>query len=291
MAAGAITNALFDAWSRQQELPLWKALSRLEPEQIVAMLDFRYVEHLLTADEALSILRASAPGREARIAEMGERGLPCYHTTWIGSGTDELLAQIESVRAERGITTFKVKVGGDIAHDHERLSAIRERFGETVNLFVDANQVWSVPEAIEWMRALAEFRIGWIEEPTAPDLIDGHRAIREALAPLGMGPPENILIMLVAAKYGVPICPHAGGSGLDELVPHLAAFNYVCCAPTLERVIVEQVGFCADYFIAPSSVRDGRVSAPDSAGYIVGMRPDALAAHAYPDGSAWRARP
>ncbi|MFW6288587.1 MAG: enolase C-terminal domain-like protein [Spirochaetota bacterium] len=325
MAAGAITNAVFDAWSRQQDLPLWKALSRLEPEQIVAMLDFRYLEHLLTADEALAILRANAETREGRIAEIEERGLPCYHTTWIGSGTEELLAQIESIRASRGISAFKVKVGSDIAHDHERLSAIRERFGDSIDLFVDANQVWSVPAAIEWMRALAEYRITWIEEPTAPDQIEGHRRIREALAASGievvtgencpnshvaaqfiaggavdrfqidacrvMGPPENIVIMLVAAKYGIPICPHAGGSGLDELVPHLAAFNYVCCAPTLDRVIVEQVGFCADFFVAPSEVRDGRVAAPRSPGYIVGMRPDALLAHEYPDGSAWRAAP
>lgn len=321
MAAGAIANAVFDAWAKRQGLPLWEALARLEPEEIVAMLDMRYVEHLLTRDEALEILRRNEPGRGERVQEVKERGLPCYHTTWIGSGTAELLEQIEDVRRERGIATFKVKVGGDLGHDRERLAAIRDRFADEVELLVDANQVWSVPQAIEWMEALAEYRIGWIEEPTAPDLVDGHRRIREALAPAGIevvtgencpnahvatqfiagdavdrfqidacrvaGPAENILIMLVAAKHGVPVCPHAGGSGLDELVPHLAAFNYVCCSPTLERVLVEQVGFCADFFVAPSTVAGGRVAAPSVPGYVVGMTDEARRTYAYPSGSAW----
>ncbi len=322
MAAGAIANAVFDAWAKRRGLPLWEALVALEPEDIVAMLDFRYVEHLLSREEALAILRRNAGSRDERVAELKERGLPCYHTTWIGSSTSELLEQIEGVRADRGVTTFKVKVGRDLAHDRERLAAIRERFGDEIGLFVDANQVWSVPQAIEWMEALADYGIGWIEEPTAPDLVDGHRAIREALAPSGVdvvtgencpnaqvaaqfiaggavdrfqidacrviGPAENILIMLVAAKYGVPVCPHAGGSGLDELVPHLAGFNYAWCSPSLDRVLVEQVGFCADFFVAPSRVAGGRVAAPSQPGYIVGMTDEARAVYAYPSGSAWR---
>ncbi|MFW5742378.1 MAG: enolase C-terminal domain-like protein [Spirochaetota bacterium] len=321
MAAGAIANAVFDAWAKRQGLPLWEALVRLEPEQIVEMLDFRYVEHLLTRDEALTILSRNAPTRGGRVQELKDRGLPCYHTTWIGSSTAELLDQIEGVRRERGITTFKVKVGSDLRYDRERLAAIRERFGEEIGLLVDANQVWSVPQAIEWMEALADYRVGWIEEPTAPDLVDGHRLIREALASLSIevvtgencpnaqlaaqliaggavdrfqidacrviGPAENILIMLIAAKHSVPVCPHAGGSGLDELVPHLSAFNYACCSPTLERVLVEQVGFCADFFVAPSTVRDGRVAAPSVPGYIVGMTDEARRTCAYPSGSAW----
>jgi len=322
MAAGAIANALFDAWSRAQGLPLWKALALLSPEQTVDMLDFRYVEHLLSRGEAIALLSEHADGRERRVRELEADGLPCYHTTWIGSETAELLDQIETVRDRRGISTFKVKVGRELGHDHARLSAIRDRFGDGIDLLVDANQVWSVPEAIEWMHALADHRPAWIEEPTAPDQIDGHRRIRDALAVDGIevvtgencpnshvaaqfiaggavdrfqidacrviGPPENILIMLVAAKYGVPVCPHAGGSGLDELVPHLAAYNYVACAPTRERVIVEQVGFCSDYFLEPSRVRDGRVLVPEAPGYIVGMREEAIARNRFPDGSAWR---
>lgn len=321
MAGGAIANALYDLWAKQQQLPLWQALCALSPEEIVRMIDLRYVEHLLSRDEALGILRAAESGRESRIREVERDGLPCYHTTWIGSGTEELLEEIDAVRRERGITTFKVKVGRELAHDRERLAAIRSRFGNDVEILTDANQIWSVGEAIDWMRALAEFNVRWIEEPTAPDQVDGHRRIREALAGSGvevvtgencpnshvaaqfiaggavdrfqidacrvMGPPENIAIMLVAAKYGVPICPHAGGSGLDELVPHLAAFNYACCAPSAKRVMVEQVGFCSEFFASPSRVREGRVRMPTEPGYIVGMTAEALSRNSYPDGAAW----
>ncbi len=321
MAAGAITNAIFDLWAKQRRLPLWKALAALTPEQITAMLDFRYVDHLLSREEALEILRDRVEGRAERVRELESQGLPCYHTTWIGSGTGELLDQIEEVRARRGITTFKVKVGRDLTHDRERLGAIRRRFGDDLVLLTDANQVWTVGEAIEWMRALEEYGIGWIEEPTAPDQVDGHRRIREGLARTGievvtgencpnshlaaqfiagravdrfqidacrvMGPPENILIMLVAAKHGVPVCPHAGGSGLDELVPHLAAFNHACVTPDPDRIIVEQVGFCADFFSSPAVVREGRVAAPGEPGYLVGMKPEAAARYRFPDGPEW----
>ena len=323
MAAGAIGNAIFDAWARAQGLPLWKALARMEPERIVSMLDFRYVEHLLEPAEALEILREHRDGREARIGELEDHGLPCYHTTWIGSGTEDLLEQIDQVRSQRGITTFKLKVGRDLEHDRERLRAVRARFGDAIDLLVDANQVWSVGEAISWMQSLAEFDIGWIEEPTAPDQIQGHRLIREELAGLGidvvtgencpnshvagqfisegavdrfqmdacrvLGPPENILIMLVAAKYGVPVCPHAGGSGLDELVPHLSAFNFAAVAPELEGVLVEQVGFCAEYFASPSVVRDGRVRMPAEPGYVQDFVPGVRERFTYPNGSVWAA--
>ena len=324
MAAGAIANAIFDLWAKQQGLPLWKALARRSPEQIVDMLDFRYVEHLLSREAARELLEVRADGREDRIRELETNGLPCYHTTWISARTDDLLDQIASVREKRGITTFKVKVGRELRHDHERLAAIRSRFGKSVRLYTDANQIWTVHEAIAWMRALEEYEIGWIEEPTAPDLVDGHRRIREGLAGTGIevvtgencpnahvaaqfiaggavdrfqidacrviGPPENILIMLVAAAHGVPVCPHAGGSGLDELVPHLSAFNYVCCAPSLDRVVVEQVGFCADFFDAPAVVRDGRVAVPATPGYLVGMKPEAQRTYRFPDGDAWKDR-
>ena len=321
MAAGAIANALFDLWARSRGLPLWEALASLPPEAIVAMLDFRYVDHLLSPTEAVDLLSRSVPGRADRIAALKTNGLPAYHTTWIGSGTEDLLAEIDRTRSARGIRAFKLKVGRNLEHDRSRLAAVRERFGDEIDVMVDANQVWSVDQAIMWMRSLSEFGITWIEEPTAPDLVDGHAKIREALADTGihvvtgencpnshvaaqliasgavdrfqidacrvLGPPEVILILLVAAKYGVAICPHAGGSGLDEMVPHLAAFNEVCVAPGNPDVIVEQVGFCRDYFEQPAEVRDGRVRMPAAPGYIVDMKPDARARFAYPDGPAW----
>jgi L-fuconate dehydratase len=321
MAAGAIANGLYDHWARAQGMPLWKALAALEPEQIVGMLDFRYVEHLVSREEALELLRANRSGRDARIRELEADGLPCYHTTWIGSGTHELLEQIDAVRRERGISTFKLKVGSSLAHDRERLAAVRRRFGSDISLLVDANQVWGVEQAIEWMRDLSEFDIGWIEEPTAPDHVQAHRRIREGLSGTGIhvvtgencpnshvaaqfiseravdrfqidacrviGPAENTLIMLVAAKHDVPICPHAGGSGLDELVGHLSAFNYVAVAPTLEDVLVEQVGFCADYFMSPSVVSGGRLRMPQEPGYVQGIEPSVRERYRFPQGSEW----
>ncbi len=320
MAAGAIANALFDLWARSAGLPLWRLLCALEPRQVVDMIDFRYVEHLLTRDEALSILERNHDGAEVRVGELVTHGLPCYHTTWIGSTPESLIEEITRVRDERGISSFKLKVGGDLEFDRTRLALVRSRFGDTLQLFTDANQVWSVPQAIDWMTRLSEYGVAWIEEPTAPDLIDGHRRIRDALCSRGIdivtgencpnshvagqliaggavdrfqidacrviGPVENMLIMLIAAKYGVPICPHAGGSGLDELVPHLAAWNYACATPTQERVIVEQVGFCASYFTAPSVVQDGRVRMPTEPGYIVGMTDDARARYRVDDSRA-----
>lgn len=321
MGAGALANAIFDLWAKRRGRPLWQALSALSPDEIVAMLDFRYVEHVLTINEAREILAKGVADRSKRITRLKEDGLPCYHTTWIGSSVDDLLNEIESVRAARGVSAFKLKIGRELEHDRMRLKAVREHFGDQIDVLVDANQVWSVPQAIEWMRSLAEFAITWIEEPTAPDLIDGHAQIRSALKESGIhvvtgencpnshvaaqliaggavdrfqidacrviGPPEVILIMLVAAKYGVAICPHAGGSGLDELVPHLAAFNEVCIASGNPDVIVEQVGFCRDYFPFPSVVSDGRVHMPSEPGYIVDMKPETRAQFAYPDGPAW----
>lgn len=323
MAAGAIANALFDLWAKLEEKPLWQVLATAETEALLSMLSFRYVEHLLSRDEARAILDARREGLDSRIEELSGGGLPSYFTTWIGTGVDALLDQIAEVRAERGVTTFKIKVGRELSHDVTRCRAIRQRFGNEITLLTDANQVFSVSKAIEWLSALADHDVTWIEEPLAPDLIDGHAAVRRGLSPLGihvvtgencpnshvaaqfiaggavdrfqidacrvMGPPENLLIMLVAAKHGVPICPHAGGSGLDELVPHLAAWNYARCAPSLDNVVVEQVGFCSEYFTSRSRVSGGRILVPREPGYIVGMKDEARKRFAYPDGPAWQA--
>jgi L-fuconate dehydratase len=321
MAAGALINAVFDLWAKAEEKPLWELLSDCAPELIVSMLDFRYVEHLIDRTDALSILRENRGGIENRKKLLHEKGLPCYYTTWIGTTTASLIEQIEEVRQRDGIDTFKVKVGVSLEQDRSRLSALRERFGDNISLLADANQVWSVPQAIDWMKALAEYDVGWIEEPVAPDLIDGHRLIREELKSFGievvsgencpnshvagqfmaskaidrfqpdtcrvLGPPEILLILLLAQKYGVPACPHAGGSGLDELVPHLSAWNFLCCRPTLERTLVEHVGFCSRFFVAPSRVSAGRLTVPEQPGYLVGMRRDAIREYRFPDGPAW----
>ena len=321
MAGGAIMNALFDLWAKLEGKPLWRVLTELDPETVAAMIDFRYVEHVLTPTEAVEILKRARTGRESRISALESEGLPCYFTTWIGASTEELMNQIESIRRDRGIHRFKLKVGSSIEHDVERLKSIRDRFGDGIEVYTDANQVWSVPRAIDWMRRLAECDVRWIEEPTAPDSIDGHRMIRESLSEIGidvvtgencpnphlaaqlitgravdrfqvdacrmMGPSDVMLVMLIAAKYNVPVCPHAGGSGLDELVPHLAAWNYASCASSLEGVVVEQVGFCSHFFESPSVVKAGRIAVPVSPGYLVGMKREAREKYSFPDGPEW----
>jgi L-fuconate dehydratase len=321
MAAGAIANAVFDLWAKLEGKPLWQVLAGAETDMLLNMMSFRYVSHLLSPQEAREILDLGREGLQQRITELASGGLPCYYTTWIGTTTEDLLEQIHNVKETRGITTFKMKVGRDLEMDVSRCRAVRERFGDSISILTDANQVFSVRDACEWMGELAEFDIGWIEEPLAPDLVDGHRLVRESLAPLGidvvtgencpnshvagefissaavsrfqidacrvMGPPENMLIMLIAAKYGVPVCPHAGGSGLDELVPHLSAWNYARCARNFDRVVVEQVGFCSQYFLSPSVVSGGRIRAPMEPGYIVGMQEEARRRFAFPQGPAW----
>ena len=323
MAGGAIMNAAFDLWAKLEGKPLWRALADLDPAEIVHMIDFRYVDHAITREEAHSILKREESAKEARIDILLENGLPCYFTTWIGTETSDLVKQIGTVRSERGISAFKLKVGSDISRDRDRLEAIRGEFGSNVSLLVDANQVWSVDQAVKWMRNLAEYEITWIEEPTAPDSVDGHRLIREGLSDVGievvtgencpnpqvatqlianhavdryqidacrmMGVSDCLLVYLVAAKYGVPVCPHAGGSGLDELVPHLAAWNFVSCAPTEDRVVVKQVGFCSEYFLQPSKVTDGMISIPRLPGYLVGMKESAKEHYSFPSGPAWNA--
>jgi len=210
----------------------------------------------------------------------------------------------------------------NLKEDQLKLEKIRKHFNNDIEILTDANQKWSVSEAIHWMKSISEFNIGWIEEPVAPDLIDGHKIIKEELEYLGIdvvtgencpnshiagqllsqhavsrfqidacrviGPLDNIIIMLLAAKYKIPICPHAGGSGLDELVPHLAAWNYICCNPSLEKVKVEQVGFCSHHFSAPSVVENGKIILPTNPGYIVGMKEESLIKYKYPFGEIWK---
>lgn len=321
MAAGALANALFDLVAKRHGVPLWKLLLSLSPQETIRLVDFRYVEHLLTPSEAEDVLAREFDGRAARTRALEDSGLPCYFTTWIGTDATSLVDQIRETIATKGIRHFKVKVGADPVADAGKLAAIRDAFSDSISLFVDANQVWSPPQAVEWMIGLADYGVRWIEEPTAPDSIDGHRYVRDRLRPLGidvvtgencpnshvaaqficsgavdrfqidacrvLGPAENILIMLIAKKYGIPICPHAGGSGLDELVPHLSAWNAIALDAGSETAITEHVALCSRHFLCPSHVSDGRLQLPVDPGYIVGMTDEAILAYRYPDGPAW----
>lgn len=322
MAAGAIANALFDLFAKRHRAPLWKFLLSLSPEQTTALIDFRYVEHLLTEQEAAEMLRALEPRRVEREELLKKNGLDCYFTTWIGTNPDLLVAQMNEVITTKGIRRFKVKVGTSLEKDKAKLTVIRRAFKNTVELYVDANQVWSAPQAVRWMEHLSEFGIGWIEEPTAPDSVDGHKYVRERLAPLGidvvtgencpnshvaghfissgavdrfqidacrvLGPAENLLIMLLAKKFGVPVCPHAGGSGLDELVPHLSAWNVIALDAGSPKAITEHVALCSHCFENPSRVLNGRLQLPEGAGYLADMKPEAIKNYGFPDGDLWR---
>ena len=322
MAAGGLVNAVWDLAARRAGQPLWRLLAALSPEQLVAQIDWRYLRDALTPDEALDLLRDAAKGRAEREQILLDEGYPAYTTTpgWLGYD-DEKLARLCAEAVDDGYRLIKLKVGANLADDVRRLAIARRAVGPDVRLAVDANQIWGVPDAIGWMRELAPFDPYWIEEPTSPDDILGHAAIRAALAPVKVatgehahnavmfkqllqagavdvvqidacrvgGVNENLAILLLAAKFGVPVCPHAGGVGLCELVQHLAMFDFVAVSGTTEDRAIEYVDHLHDHFTAPVRIENGRYVAPRTAGMSAEMRPETLAAYRYPDGPEWAA--
>jgi len=321
LATAAIVNAVWDLYAKREGKPLWKLLVDMTPEEIVRCVPFRYLTDALTPDEALAILRRNAPTKTAREAEMARIGFPAYTTSagWLGYPDDKLRALCrESIAA--GWTHFKIKVGADAADDLRRAAIIREEIGDRT-LMMDANQVWDVDEAITRMRDLARFNPHWIEEPTSPDDVLGHAAIARAVAPIGVatgehcqnrvifkqllqakaisfcqvdaarlgGVNEVLAVLLMAAKFGVPVCPHAGGVGLCELVQHLSIFDYLCVGASLENRVLEYVDHLHEHFKAPVVMRNGRYMPPGSPGYSAEMWPQSLAEYAFPDDTAWRA--
>ena len=322
MAAGALVNATWDLLARQGGKPLWKLLADMTPEQLVACIDFRYIDDALDPDEALAILRRQAPGRADREARMLREGFPAYTTSagWLGYAEDTLPARATAAMRQ-GFTHLKLKVGADPATDLRRARILRRAIGPQARLLLDANQVWGVEQAIESMGALAEVEPWWIEEPTSPDDILGHRRVREAIRPIGVATGEHVqnrvvfkqllqveaidfcqidacrlagvnevlAVLLLAARYGVPVCPHAGGVGLCEYVQHLAIFDYIAVAASLENRVCEYVDHLHEHFVDPVRIENGRYLAPARPGYSIEMRPESLAAFAYPGGPTWRA--
>jgi L-fuconate dehydratase len=321
LATGALVNAVWDLWAKIERKPLWKLLADLTPEALVGCIDFRYIEDALTPDEAVAMLRERAPGRAAREAEMRRDGYPAYTTSagWLGYSDDEIRRLCrEGVAA--GWSHFKIKVGADLADDLRRAALVRREIGPERKLMMDANQRWGVDEAIAWTRELARFDPWWIEEPTSPDDVLGHAAIARAVAPIGVatgeqcqnrvifkqlmqagairfcqidacrlgGVNEVLAVLLLAAKFGVPVCPHAGGVGLCEYVQHLAILDYIAVSGSLEHRIVEYVDHLHEHFVDPVVVRDGRYRAPALPGYSITMKPGSLRRYAFPDGAAWR---
>ncbi|MFD6756991.1 enolase C-terminal domain-like protein [Micromonospora gifhornensis] len=322
MAAGGLVNAVWDLAARRAGQPLWKLLADLTPEQLVAQVNFRYLRDALTEQEAVALLRAAADGRAERERILRAEGYPAYTTTpgWLGYD-DEKLARLCREAVDAGYRLIKLKVGGNLADDIRRMGIARQAVGPHVRIAVDANQVWGVPEAIEWMRELAVFDPYWIEEPTSPDDVLGHAAVRAALAPVKVatgehvhnavmfkqllqadavdvvqidacrvaGVNENLAILLLAAKFGVPVCPHAGGVGLCELVQHLAMFDFVALSGSTDERAIEYVDHLHEHFVDPVRISDGRYLAPTAPGMSAQLVPAALADYRYPDGPEWAA--
>jgi L-fuconate dehydratase len=321
MAVGGIVNAAWDLAARRAGKPLWKLLSDLSPEQLVSLVDFRYLSDALTPDEALEILRAAEPGRAEREAQLRERGYQAYTTTpgWLGYADDKLV-RLSREAVEQGFDMIKLKVGGSVEDDRRRLALAREAVGDGVRIAIDANQVWDRDQAIEWVRALQEFDPYWIEEPTAPDDVLAHAAIRRGVAPVKVatgehghgrvlfkqllqaeaidvlqldatrvgGVNENLAILLLAARFGVPVCPHAGGVGLCEMVQHLAMFDFVAVSGTWEDRAIEHVDHLHEHFVDPVVLRGSRYAAPEAPGAGARMHAASLDAHEFPDGEVWR---
>jgi len=322
LATAALVNAVWDLYAKLERKPLWKLLADMSPEQLVACIDFRYIDDALTPDEAVDLLRRNAPTREQRTAEMVRYGFPAYTTSagWLGY-SDTKIVTLARAAMDAGFTHLKLKVGGDPKSDLRRARTLREAIGPEGHLMLDANQVWSVGQAIDAVRALAEVKPWWIEEPTSPDDVLGHRRIREAIAPIGVATGEHVqnrvmfkqfmqagaidfcqidscrlggvnevlAVLILAAKFGIPVCPHAGGVGLCEYVQHLAIFDYIAVGASLENRVCEYVDHLHEHFLDPVRVRDGRYMAPTLPGYSAEMRSESLSVYGFPDGEAWRA--
>jgi L-fuconate dehydratase len=321
LATAAVVNAVWDLFAKRAGKPLWRLLVEMSPAQIVDLVDFRYMSDALRPEEAVAMLERLEPTRGARIDELVRDGYPAYTTSvgWLGYDDAKIRRLCREALAD-GWSMFKLKVGADVEDDIRRMRIVREEIGPDRRLAVDANQRWDVDQAIDWMARLAPFDPYWIEEPTSPDDILGHAAIARRVAPILVatgehvhnrimfkqllqaqaigicqidacrlgGVNEVIAVLLLAARFGVPVCPHAGGVGLCELVQHLSAFDYVAVSGSLDGRVIEYVDHLHQHFLDPVVIREGRYELPRLPGYSAQMRPESLARYVFPDGAEWR---
>lgn len=323
MAVSAIMNAVWDMWARAEGKPVWRLLVEMDPEEFVGCADLRYVEDVLTRDEALAIVERNIATRDRRIRYLQENGYPAYTMSagWLGYG-DAKVRKLCLKAVSQGFRHIKLKVGANVDDDIRRLKSIRETVGDDIILMVDANQAWEVNEAIEWMRQLAPFRPWFIEEPTSPDDVIGHKKIKDAIGEIQVatgehcpnrilfkqfiasdaidvvqidacrlaGLNETLTVLLLAAKFGKPVCPHAGGVGLCEYVQHLSMIDYVMISAEIGDRVIEYVDHLHEHFEDPCVVRNGAYLPPAAPGFSVRMREQSVADYEYPDGAQWRAR-
>jgi L-fuconate dehydratase len=312
LAVGAVVNAVWDLWAKEAGKPVWRLVAEMSPEEIVRIVDFRYLTDVLTPDEALAILRKAEAGKAERIATLEREGYACYTTSagWLGY-SDEKLRRLCEEAVDAGFSHIKMKVGRDLADDIRRLTIAREVIGPDRYLMIDANQVWEVGQAIDWLKELAFTKPFFIEEPTSPDDIAGHRKIREAVAPIKVatgemcqnrimfkqfiaegaidvvqidscrmgGLNEVLSVLLIAAKYGLPVWPHAGGVGLCEYVQHLSMIDYVAVSGTKEGRVIEYVDHLHEHFIEPCEIRNAAYMPPKLPGFSVEMKTASIAAY------------
>ncbi|MDQ1596056.1 MAG: L-fuconate dehydratase [Arthrobacter pascens] len=320
MACGALVSALWDIRARRENKPLWLLLSEMSPEELVAAVDFTHIRDALSPEEALEILRAGEEGKAARIAELKADGFPAYTTSpgWLGY-SDEKLVRLSREAAADGFSMIKLKVGGDINDDRRRMALAREAVGD-LPIAIDANQRWEVSEAVEWVNQLSEFNPYWIEEPTSTDDILGHADIRRGVSPIRVatgeavasrivfkqllqagaidvlqldstrvgGVNENIANLLLAAKFGVPVCPHAGGVGLCELVQHFSFFDYAAVSRSQEGRMIEYVDHLHEHFAEPVEIVNGRYAAPALPGTGAEMFSASRTRWEFPGGAGWQ---
>jgi len=321
LASAALINAVWDLYAKVEGKPLWKLLADMTPEQLVSCIDFRYLSDALTPEEALDILERKAPTRAAREAEMLRTGYPAYTTSagWLGYSDEKLRTLCREVVAA-GWSHVKMKVGQRIEDDVRRARIVREEIGPDRHLMMDANQVWEVGDAIANVRRLAEFEPYWIEEPTSPDDVLGHATIARAIAPIRVATGEHcqnrvifkqlfqaeaigfcqldacrlgglnevLAVLLLAAKFGVPVCPHAGGVGLCEYVQHVSLFDYIAVSGSLENRVLEYVEHLHEHFLDPVVIRDGCYVAPQRPGWSITMHPESVREFEFPAGPAWK---
>ena len=320
LATAAVVNAVWDLYAKLEGKPLWKLLADMSPERLVDCIDFRYIDDALTPNDALAILRRNEATRAERELLLLAEGFPAYTTSagWLGYPEATLPERARDAIAD-GFTHLKLKVGVDLESDLRRARLVREAIGSENRLSLDANQAWGVEQAIEAIGVLSEVAPWWIEEPTSPDDVLGHRRIREAVAPVRVATGEHVqnrvvfkqllqlgaidacqvdccrlggvnevlAVVLLAAKFGVPVCPHAGGVGLCEYAQHVSMFDYIAVGATLDDRVCEFVDHLHEHFVDPVRVVGGRYLAPTVPGYSIEIRPESLSEFAFPDGAGW----
>lgn len=321
LATAAIVNAIWDLWAKAEKKPLWQLISDFTPEEFVQCIDFKYITDAITCEEALEILSAKVSSKEERRRQLLKEGYPAYSTSagWLGYSDEKLRHAVQELM-NAGWKHIKLKVGRHIEDDQRRCAIARTVMGPDLKLMLDANQIWDVPEAITWMQSLIQFNPWWIEEPTSPDDILGHASIRRAIHPVHVatgehchnrimfkqffqakaidvcqidscrlgGVNEVLAVLLMATKFNIPVCPHAGGVGLCNYVQHLMIIDYLCISGSLAHRVIEYVDHLQEHFLTPVLIKNAHYQVPTVPGYSITMKQESIKHYEFPNGAVWK---